>query len=385
MPARLRTPRFQRRRRQHYGPLEGPIISELVAFVDEARYAAAGVDIDAGNRLVDMIKPLVRATARPGADAEIGGFGGLFDLKAAGYEDPILVAANDGVGTKVKIAVETSRHDTIGIDLVAMSVNDLVVQGAEPLFFLDYFACGKLDPTVGAAVVKGIATACREAGCALIGGETAEMPGVYQGGDYDLAGFAVGAVGRKDVLPRTDLKAGDIVIGLASSGVHSNGFSLVRRIAAAAGLQWDNPAPFDPSRSLGEALLTPTRLYVRSCLAAMRKTNAVKALAHITGGGFVDNIPRVLPPGFGMSMNLDAVQVLPVFKWLAAAGNIPENEMVRTFNCGIGMVAVLDRNGADAAIEQFAAHGETVVRLGEIVAAAGDPSVGFHGHLDLSR
>jgi phosphoribosylformylglycinamidine cyclo-ligase len=359
-------------------------LSELVAFVDEARYAAAGVDIDAGNRMVELIKPLVLATARAGAGAEIGGFGGLFDLKAAGFSDPILVAATDGVGTKVKIAVETSRHDTIGIDLVAMSVNDLVVQGAEPLFFLDYFACGKLDPAVGAAVVKGVAAACREAGCALIGGETAEMPGVYQGGDYDLAGFAVGAVGRKDVLPRTDIKAGDIVIGLASSGVHANGFSLVRRVAAAAGLRWDDPAPFEPARSLGEALLTPTRLYVRSCLAAIRETTAVKALAHITGGGFIENIPRVLPPGYGVSLELDRVPVLPVFKWLAATGKISANEMLRTFNCGIGMVAVLDRNGADAASKSFSASGETVVRLGEVVAAASGPAVSFRGDLDLS-
>jgi phosphoribosylformylglycinamidine cyclo-ligase len=295
--------------------------------------------------MVELIKPLVRATARAGAGAEIGGFGGLFDLKAAGFSDPILVAATDGVGTKVKIAVETSRHDTIGIDLVAMSVNDLVVQGAEPLFFLDYFACGKLDPVVGAAVVKGVAAACREAGCALIGGETAEMPGVYQGNDYDLAGFAVGAVGRKDVLPRADIKAGDVVIGLASTGVHSNGFSLVRRVAAAAGLTWDNAAPFDPKHSLGEALLTPTRLYVRSCLAAIRGTTAVKALAHITGGGFVENIPRILPQGLGASLDLNRVPVLPVFKWLASVGKISEGEMLRTFNCGVGMVAVLDRDG----------------------------------------
>jgi phosphoribosylformylglycinamidine cyclo-ligase len=360
-------------------------LCELVALVDEARYAAAGVDIDAGNRMVELIKPLVRATARAGAGAEIGGFGGLFDLKAAGFTDPILVAATDGVGTKVKIAVETSRHDTIGIDLVAMSVNDLVVQGAEPLFFLDYFACGKLDPAVGADVVKGIAAACRESGCALIGGETAEMPGVYQGGDYDLAGFAVGAVGRQDVLPRADLAVGDIVVGLASTGVHSNGFSLVRKVAAAAGLTWERPAPFEPSRSLGEALLTPTRLYVRSCLAAIRGTKAVKALCHITGGGFVDNIPRVLPPGFGVSLDLDRVPVLPVFKWLATAGNIAEHEMLRTFNCGIGMVAVLDRSGADAASELFARNGETVVRLGEVIATPSGAAVNFRGRLDLSR
>ena len=365
-------------------PQPGRIVSDLVAFVDEARYAAAGVDIDAGNRMVELIKPLVRGTARPGADAEIGGFGGLFDLKAAGFSDPILVAATDGVGTKVKIAVETSRHDTIGIDLVAMSVNDLVVQGAEPLFFLDYFACGKLDPAVGTAVIKGVAAACREAGCALIGGETAEMPGVYQGGDYDLAGFAVGAVGRNGVLPRADIKAGDVVVGLASTGVHANGFSLVRRVAQSAGLTWDSPAPFEPSLRLGEALLTPTRLYVRSCLAAIRGTQAVKALAHITGGGFIENIPRVLPPGLAVSLDLDRVPVLPVFKWLATAGDISANEMLRTFNCGIGMVAVLDREGADAATARLAENGETVVRLGEVAAASGGAQVGFRGHLDLS-
>jgi len=356
----------------------------MVAFVDEARYAAAGVDIDAGNRMVELIKPLVRATARAGTDGEIGGFGGLFDLKAAGFSDPILVAATDGVGTKVKIAIETSRHDTIGIDLVAMSVNDLVVQGAEPLFFLDYFACGKLDPAVGAAVVKGVAAACREAGCALIGGETAEMPGVYQGDDYDLAGFAVGAVGRKDILPRADIKAGDIVLGLASTGVHSNGFSLVRRVAESASLTWDSPAPFDASRNLGEALLIPTRLYVRSCLAAIRETKAVKALAHITGGGFTENIPRVLPADLDVSLDLGAVPVLPIFKWLAAAGGISTTEMLRTFNCGIGMVVVVERDLADAAIERLAAHGEKVVRLGEVVTSAGGARVVYRGQLDLT-
>ncbi len=352
--------------------------------MDKARYAAAGVDIDAGNRMVELIKPLVRATARPGADAEIGGFGGLFDLKAAGFSDAILVAANDGVGTKVKIAVETGRHDTIGIDLVAMSVNDLVVQGAEPLFFLDYFACGKLDPTVGAAVVTGIAEACRQVRCALIGGETAEMPGVYHDGDYDLAGFAVGAVSRAELLPRTDIAPGDVLVGLASSGVHSNGFSLVRRVVAEAGLSWNDPAPFDKSRRLGEALLTPTRLYVQACLAAIRSTKAVKALAHITGGGFVDNIPRVLPHGTSVALDLDRVPVPPVFKWLAAAGKIGEQEMLRTFNCGIGMVAVLEREAADAAIKQFAASGETVVQLGEVVKESGEARVEFRGHLDLT-
>ncbi len=350
----------------------------------KARYAAAGVDIDAGNRMVELIKPLVRGTARAGADAKIGGFGGLFDLRAAGFGDAILVAATDGVGTKVKIAVETWRHDTIGIDLVAMSVNDLVVQGAEPLFFLDYFACSKLDPAVGAKVVEGIAAGCREARCALIGGETAEMPGMYQLGDYDLAGFAVGAVGRNDVLPRRDIAPGDVVIGLTSSGVHANGFSLVRRIVAASGLSWDAPAPFAPARSLGEALLTPTRLYVRSCLAAIRGTKAVKALAHITGGGFVDNIPRVLPTGLAVALELDCVPVLPVFKWLAASGDVDEQEMLRTFNCGIGMIAVLEPNAAEAASEQLRANGETVVRLGEVVAGTGEPHVDFAGSLDLS-
>ena len=352
--------------------------------MDEARYAAAGVDIDAGNRKVELNRPLVRRTGRPGADAEIGGFGGLFDLKAAGFSDPILVAATDGVGTKVKIAVATQRHDTIGIDLVAMSVNDLVVQGAEPLFFLDYFACGKLHPEVGAAVVKGVAAACKEARCALIGGETAEMPGIYQAGDYDLAGFAVGAVARDKLLPRKDIAPGDAVIGLASSGVHANGFSLVRRIVAAAGLPWDAPAPFEPSRQLGEALLTPTRLYVQSCLAAIRATGAVKALAHITGGGFVDNIPRVLPQGLAVALDLDRVPVHPVFKWLAAAGGVSEREMLRTFNCGIGMIAVLDAEAAEQACEAFAANGETVVRLGEVIADAGEPAAAFRGRLDLS-
>jgi phosphoribosylformylglycinamidine cyclo-ligase len=355
-----------------------------VTFVAQARYAAAGVDIDAGNRMVELIKPLVRATARAGADAEIGGFGGLFDLKAAGYSDPVLVAATDGVGTKVKIAIETGRHDTIGIDLVAMSVNDLIVQGAEPLFFLDYFACGKLDPAVGAAVVSGIAAACRDVRCALIGGETAEMPGVYQTGDYDLAGFAVGAVARADLLPRTDIAAGDVVVGLAASGVHSNGFSLVRRVAAETDLSWTAPAPFTPSKSLGEALLTPTKLYVRSCLAAARSTKAVKALAHITGGGFVDNIPRVLPDGLSIALDLDRVPVLPVFKWLARAGDIGEAEMLRTFNCGIGMIAILAAADANSAIECFTANGETAVRLGEVIKAAGEPHVTFRGRLDLA-
>src|SRR5215471_4044806 len=341
-------------------------------------YAQAGVDIDAGNRMVDLIKPLVRATARAGADPEIGGFGGLFDLKRAGFRDPVLVASTDGVGTKVKIAIETGRHDTIGIDLVAMSVNDLVVQGAEPLFFLDYFACGKLDPETGAAIVAGVAAGCKQANCALIGGETAEMPGLYAAGDYDLAGFAVGAAERGELLPR-DVAAGDTVLGIASSGVHSNGYSLARKVVEKSGLAWDAPAPFDRSRSLGEALLTPTRIYVASCLAAIRNTGAIKALAHITGGGFPDNIPRVLPKGLGVTLDLARVPVLPVFKWLAATGAIAQGEMLRTFNCGVGMVAVVEPAKADAVAAELARAGESVVRLGEVTAS--DERVAYSGRL----
>ncbi len=352
---------------------------------DRLTYAQSGVDIDAGNRMVEMIKPLVKATARAGADAEIGGFGGLFDLKRTGFKDPVLVAANDGVGTKVKIAIETGVHNTIGIDLVAMSVNDLVVQGAEPLFFLDYFACGKLDPEVGAAVVAGIADGCRQAGCALIGGETAEMPGVYHGDDYDLAGFAVGAVERTEVLPRNNVSAGDVLIGIASSGVHSNGYSLVRRIVEKSGLKWNARAPFDDTRTLGDAMLTPTRIYVKPCLAAVRRFKSLKALAHITGGGFPDNIPRVLPKGLGASIDLGKVKAPKVFRWMAAVGDIAQNEMLRTFNCGIGMIAVVAPEDADAIAALLTAEGETVVRLGEIVPAAGAAErVVYSGQLDLA-
>ena len=347
-------------------------------------YAQAGVDIDAGNRMVDLIKPLVRATARRGADAEIGGFGGLFDLKRAGFTDPVLVAATDGVGTKVKIAIETGRHDTIGIDLVAMSVNDLVVQGAEPLFFLDYFACGKLDPAMGAAVVAGVSAGCRDAGCALIGGETAEMPGVYQGGDYDLAGFAVGAAERGTLLPRADIVAGDVIIGIASSGVHSNGYSLVRKVVDVSALAWEAPAPFDPSRSLGEAVLTPTRIYVKSCLAAIRETGAVKGLAHITGGGFPDNIPRVLPDGLGAAIDLTRVPVLPVFKWLAKAGNIAETELLRTFNCGVGMIALAAADQVEKVIAVLKREGENAFPIGTVTTATGENRVTYSGHLDLA-
>ncbi len=346
---------------------------------DGLTYARAGVDIDAGNRMVDLIKPLVRATARSGADAEIGGFGGLFDLKGAGFRDPVLVAATDGVGTKVKIAIETGRHATIGIDLVAMSVNDLVVQGAEPLFFLDYFACSRLEPEIGATVVAGVAAGCKEAHCALIGGETAEMPGLYQAGDYDLAGFAVGAAERGTLLPRADIRAGDAVLGIASSGVHSNGYSLVRKVVEASDLAWNEPAPFDRDRSLGEALLTPTRIYVNPCLAAIRETGAVKALAHITGGGFPDNIPRVMPEGLGVRIDLSRIVVPAVFKWLATAGAIAEPEMLRTFNCGIGMIAVVAPDRADDVIATLERHGEQVTRLGEVTPGG----VSYQGRLDL--
>jgi phosphoribosylformylglycinamidine cyclo-ligase len=329
-------------------------------------YKDAGVDIDAGDALVEAIKPFARATRRKGADAALGGFGALFDLKAAGYKDPILVSTTDGVGTKLKVAIAAERHDDIGVDLVAMVVNDLVVQGAEPLLMLDYFATGKLDVARGAAVIKGIARGCVEAGCALIGGETAEMPGIYAEGDYDLAGFAVGAVERGGVLTGDKVRAGDVVLGLAASGVHSNGFSLVRKVVEEQGLSYGDPAPFDRSRPLGEALLTPTRIYVRSCLAAVR-AGAVQALAHITGGGLFENIPRVLPPGTGVELDAKSWPLLPVFRWLRRAADIPSRELARTFNCGIGMVAVVHPEDADAATKILVQEGETIYRIGAVV------------------
>ena len=345
-------------------------------------YADAGVDIDAGNLMVEKIKPIVRTTQRAGSDTELGGFGGLFDLKAAGFKDPVLVAANDGVGTKLKIAIDTGIHDTVGIDLVAMCVNDLVVQGAEPLFFLDYYATGKLDPNQGAAVVSGIAEGCRQAGAALIGGETAEMPGMYIKGDYDLAGFAVGAAERGKLLPSKDINEGDVVLGLSSSGLHSNGFSLVRRIVEESGLDFSAPAPFDKTVSLAEALLVPTRIYVRSLLSVLRKDLGIKALAHITGGGFPENIPRVLPKTLAVEINLDAIKVPPVFSWLAKQGNITEQEMLRTYNCGIGMIVVVDSKKADDVFSAFQAEGEKPVRLGRITVRK-DKGVVYKGHLAL--
>ncbi len=347
-------------------------------------YRQAGVDIDAGNRLVDLIKPFVRATRRRGADAEIGGFGGVFDLKALGMRDPLLVASNDGVGTKVKLAIDANRHENIGIDLVAMCVNDLVVQGAEPLFFLDYFATGKLVPEHAAKVVEGIAKGCTEAGCALIGGETAEMPGLYAGSDYDLAGFSVGAVEREDLLPRADVKAGDVLIGLPSSGVHSNGYSLVRRIVEKSGIGLDAKAPFDPSRTLGEALLTPTRIYVKSVLAAIKASGGIKALAHITGGGFVDNIPRVLPDNTAAKVDLSKIPVLPVFKWLAREGGVAELEMLRTFNCGIGLIIAAEAAKASLVETALRDAGEQPIRIGEIVAHDGEPVTLFDNALGLA-
>jgi phosphoribosylformylglycinamidine cyclo-ligase len=338
-------------------------------------YRDAGVDIDAGNRLVAAIKPLAKATRRPGADADLGGFGAMFDLKSAGFRDPVLVSATDGVGTKLKIAIDTGRHSTIGIDLVAMCVNDLVVQGAEPLFFLDYFACGKLDVATAASVVAGIADGCRQAGCALIGGETAEMPGMYAAKDYDLAGFAVGAVERGEILPRGDIAVGDVLIGLPSSGVHSNGYSLVRRLAEQQALGWDAPAPFDSGRTLSEALLTPTRIYVKPVLSAIKATGgargAIKALAHITGGGLSENVPRVLPDNVAARIDLGAFTVPAVFGWLAEAGRLSDAEMLKTFNCGLGMIVVVAKGQAESVLAALKAAGEAASIVGEITPPGG--------------
>ena len=337
-------------------------------------YADAGVDIDAGNALVQAIKPIVKATARPGSDTDIGGFGGLFDLKGAGFKDPILVAANDGVGTKLKIAIETGKHDTVGIDLVAMCVNDLIVQGAEPLFFLDYFATGKLEVEAATDVIKGIADGCKQADCALIGGETAEMPGMYADQDYDLAGFSVGAAERGTLLPRK-VEAGDKLIGLASSGVHSNGFSLVRRILETNGLTFADPAPFEDGKSIGEALLEPTRIYVKPILKALRETDAIKALAHITGGGFPENIPRVLPENLTAHLDLESVTPPAVFGWLQKLGGVADTEMLRTFNCGIGMIVVTDEANEDAVMASLRDAGETPIALGHLADRDGDAVV----------
>ena len=331
-------------------------------------YADAGVDIDAGNSLIERIKPAAKRTARTGVMAGLGGFGALFDLKGAGYNDPILVAATDGVGTKLRIAIDTGNVDTIGIDLVAMCVNDLVCQGAEPLFFLDYFATGKLDIEGATRIINGIAAGCEASGCALIGGETAEMPGMYHDGDFDLAGFAVGAMERGADLP-AGVVEGDVLLGLASDGVHSNGYSLVRRIVDVSGLGWADDAPFADG-PLGAALLTPTRLYVKSTLSAI-KHGGVHALAHITGGGLTENLPRVLPEGLGAQIDLNAWELPPVFKWLAATGGIVESEMLKTFNSGIGMVLSVAASEADAVTAILTAAGENVMQIGTVKAGEG--------------
>ncbi|ODQ54439.1 phosphoribosylamine--glycine ligase [Saitoella complicata NRRL Y-17804] len=330
-------------------------------------YAQAGVSIEAGNELVNQIKPLVKSTRRPGADGEIGGFGGAFDLKAAGFRDPILVSATDGIGTKLKIAQSIGKHDTVGIDLVAMNVNDLVVQGAEPLLFLDYYACGKLDVQNATAFVSGVAEGCRQAGCALIGGETAEMPGLYAGDDYDGAGTAVGAVERGRMLPSSDLGAGDVLIGLASSGIHSNGFSLVRKIIERSGLSFTDAAPWNPSTTIGEGLLTPTKIYVKPLLAAVKK-DLIKAMAHITGGGFVENVPRMLPKNLAAEIDVSAWDLPPVFTWLKKTGGVPIEDLARTVNMGIGMVIAVEASKKDEVLSVLRAEGEIVYEIGRLIA-----------------
>ncbi|MGH1414712.1 MAG: phosphoribosylformylglycinamidine cyclo-ligase [Pelagimonas sp.] len=331
-------------------------------------YAQAGVDIDAGNALVERIKPAAKRTNRSGVMSGLGGFGALFDLKDAGYQDPILVGATDGVGTKLRIAIDTGHVDGVGIDLVAMCVNDLVCQGAEPLFFLDYFATGKLDTDTAARVVEGIAEGCVRSNCALIGGETAEMPGMYPEGDFDLAGFSVGAMERGATLP-AGVSEGDVLLGLGSDGVHSNGYSLVRKLVDLSGLGWDADCPWDDG-SLGAALLTPTRLYVKQCLAAIR-AGGVHALAHITGGGLTENLPRVLPEGMGADIDLDSWQLPGVFKWMQATGGIETSEMLKTFNCGIGMIIVVSPDQADTLETLLKDTGETVSRLGHVTGSEG--------------
>ncbi|KAI0095028.1 aminoimidazole ribonucleotide synthetase [Irpex rosettiformis] len=333
-------------------------------------YAQAGVSVDAGNSLVDTIKPFVRATRRSGADAEIGGFGGVFDLKATGYKDPVLVSGTDGVGTKLKVAFETGIHDFVGIDLVAMSVNDLLVQGAEPLYFLDYYACSKLDVSVAARVIKGIAEGCRLSGCALIGGETAEMPGMYHDGDYDLAGFSVGAVERSLILPMPDIAPGDVLLGLPSSGIHSNGFSLVRKVISVSGLTFSSPCPWKPETSLGEAILEPTKIYVKQLLPVVQ-AGLIKGMSHITGGGFIENIPRVLPKGTGCYVDASSWNLPPPFRFLMKYGGVEPLEMARTFNNGIGMVLVVAPGLVKQVVRELEKAGETVYRIGEVTAISG--------------
>ena len=344
-------------------------------------YKDAGVDIDAGAELVERIKPAVKATSRSGMMANIGGFGALFDPKAAGYDDPILVSATDGVGTKLKVAIDTGKHDTVGIDLVAMCVNDLIVQGAEPLFFLDYFACGKLDVDHAEAVIKGIAKGCEESGCALIGGETAEMPGMYDAEDYDLAGFTVGAVERNKTVTGERIEKGDVILGLTASGLHSNGYSLVRKIVSSAqGYDYESPAPFAEDQKLGDILLTPTKLYVKSVLAALKLNDdegnqAIKGLSNITGGGLLENIPRTLPDELGAVIDANSWELPPLFKWLAEVGNLNSDDLAVTLNCGIGMVIVCSEDMAEKLMENLRENGETVHKIGYIDAVEGTQSV----------
>lgn len=333
-------------------------------------YKDSGVDIDAGNALVDAIKPLAKSTSRPGGNVSLGGFGGFFDVKAAGFKDPLLVAATDGVGTKLKIAIETGKHDTVGIDLVAMCVNDLIVQGAEPLFFLDYYASGKLEVNAARDVVSGIAEGCRQAGCALVGGETAELPGLYAAKDYDLAGFAVGAVERDGVITGANIAPGDAVIGIASSGVHSNGYSLVRKAVERAGLKFTDPTPWKKDSTLGDTLLTPTKIYVKSLLPLIRDKK-IKGLSHITGGGLLENIPRILPNGTGVKLDANTWEFLPVFQWLKQVTAIDAHEMARTFNCGIGMAMICNAADKDQILSDLKAAGETASVIGEVTAETG--------------
>jgi phosphoribosylformylglycinamidine cyclo-ligase len=333
-------------------------------------YAQAGVDIDAGNALVERIKPLAKSTRRAGAEASLGGFGALFDLKAAGYDDPLLVTTTDGVGTKLKVAIETGIHDTVGIDLVGMCVNDLLAQGAEPLMFLDYYATGKLDVEAATAVVAGIAEGCRQANCALVGGETAEMPGMYAEGDYDMAGFCVGAVDRDKVLPRLgDQQAGDILIGLGSSGPHSNGYSLIRRIVERSGLAWDAPAPFEAGKTLAQALLAPTRIYIKTVLPHL-KAGRIKGLAHITGGGLIENPPRAIAAGFEARFDWNAWALPPVFAWLQETGGVSDHELRRTFNCGVGLMLIVAPDDLPDVLEGLVRDGEDAFIIGELAATS---------------
>ena len=365
-------------RHRHYGSEFIPKLYTSEGVINSYTYKGAGVDIDAGERLVDAIKPLAASTRRPGANAALGGFSGLFDLRAAGYHDPLLLAATDGVGTKLKVAISADCHDYAGIDLVAMCVNDLVVQGAEPLLFLDYYATGQLSVEAGTAIISGIAEGCRQAGCALIGGETAEMPGMYSDGDYDLAGFSVGAVERDGILEPTAIGPGDVLLGLASNGMHANGFSLVRRLIEDQGQDYAAAAPFAPDVTLAEALLRPTKIYVPSCLAAIR-AGLIKGLSHITGGGLIENPPRIMPEGTVARINGASWPMPPLFKWLAQLGQIEPLEMARTFNCGIGMIAIVAADDVAAATALFQEAGETVWPIGVIAAADGPARVEIGG------